>query len=478
MTYIRGDVAEFDAWEKDLGNPGWNWKTMLEYYKKVEHFQAPEDWQVDSGATYEPSFHTSDGDLHVGFIPDLINGTFYDHTVDGWDAVGIPKNKDANTGTTRGFDVFPQTIDSKANKRWDAATAFFWPVDETRSNLELHNGTVHKILWTKPCKRNSNMRASGVEYKAPGGEMIELMARKEVILAAGSLRSPLILENSGIGHAPLLRNNGIDVVVDLPGVGENLIDQPLSIMAYKGSFQVEGYSPYSIFATAQDLFGDDTQAVADESKAKITEWAKQVVDGSHGALKTSVVERLMQSQHDLIFSKNATLGEIVIAAQGDRFGSSHWELLPFSRGRIHIGPDGDIEKPALDPRFLATDFDVATQSAIAKLVRRFYTSKPMQGLATTQLEPKPEDVPPEDATDEQWAAWVRSKAGSNNHPLGSAAMLPRDMGGVVGPELKVYGTANVRVVDASVIPTQISGHLTATIYAVAQRAAEMILNSE
>lgn len=82
MTYIRGDAAQFDAWENDLGNTGWNWDSMLKYYKKAEGFQAPEEWQVEAGATHDPSFHTASGDMHVGFIPDLINGTFYDHTID------------------------------------------------------------------------------------------------------------------------------------------------------------------------------------------------------------------------------------------------------------------------------------------------------------------------------------------------------------------------------------------------------------
>jgi choline dehydrogenase len=475
MTYIRGDAAQFDAWEKDLGITGWNWDTMLKYYKKVESFLAPEEWQVDAGATYDPSFHTSEGDLHVGFIPDLINGSFYHHTEDGWDAAGLPKNKDANTGSTRGFDVFPQTIDSKLNKRWDAATAFFWPVDSDRENLKLYNGTAQKILWKKQSKCNSDARASGVEYKAANGETMQLMAKKEVILAAGALRSPLILENSGVGHAPLMKDNGIDAVVDLPGVGENLLDQPISFIAYQGNFEVKGYSSYSTFATAYDIFGNETDSIAQDSNKKIAEWAQQVVDGSRGALKSSSIEKLMRSQHDLIFSQNVTLGEAVLAVQGDIFASSHWELLPFSRGRIHIGSEG-IENPKLDPRFLAADFDVTTQAAIAKLVRKFYTSKPMSEITGAQIEPSPEDVPPENATDEQLEAFVRGKAGSNNHPLGSAAMLPREMGGVVGPQLKVYGTANVRVVDASVIPTQISGHLTATIYAVAERAAEMILS--
>ena len=340
--------------------------------------------------------------------------------------------------------------------------------------MKLYNGTTQKIIWKKACQRNSDARASGVEYKSSNGETVQLMAKKEVIISAGALRSPLILENSGVGHAPLLKDNGVDVVVDLPGVGENLLDQPISIMAYQGNFVVEGYSPYSTFATAYDLFGNETENIAEESKNKIAEWAQQVVDGSRGALRSSSVEKLMRSQHDLIFSKNVTLSEVVLAAQGNRFGSSHWELLPFSRGRIHMGSEG-IENPKLDPRFLAADFDVTTQTAIAKLVRKFYTSKAMSEITGAQLEPSPDDVPPENATDEQWEAFVRGQAGSNNHPLGSAAMLPRELGGVVGPQLKVYGTANVRVVDASVIPTQISGHLTATIYAVAEKAAEMIL---
>lgn len=470
MTYIRGDAPEFDSWEK-LGNKGWNWETMSKYYKKLQGFVAPEQWQIDAGATFDPEVHGTGGDLHTCFNPKLLNGSWYNATVAAWSSLGVSKINDVNSGSVSGFDVWPQTIDAKTNTRWDAASAFYWPIYERRSNLKLINGTVSKLLWGDA--NTSKASASGVEYTSAKGDVVQLSAKKQVILAAGALKTPLILENSGVGQAARLKATGIPVVVDLPGVGENLVDNPLVAYVYKSDFIADGYTPYSAFLTAKQLFGDSTSDHASSVQKQIPQWAQQVVDRSHGALNMSAIEKIMTIQHDVIFNKNATIVEIVQAAQDGALSGASWNLLPFSRGSIHIG-DKSINKPAIDPQFLAVDYDLDTTIAVGKTVRSFYNSSQIRPHVTAYLDPSTDKLP-ENPSEDDWRKFITGAAGPNNHPLGTASMMARELGGVVDAKLKVYGTANVRVVDASVVPTQISGHLTATIYAIAERASEFIL---
>lgn len=471
MTYVRGDAPEIDAWE-ELGNPGWNWETMLKYYKKLEKFTGPEEWQVDAGATFDPAFHGTDGEVHTCFNPILLNGSYYDDTVEAWKSLGHAKIKDANSGSVGGFDVWPQLIDAETNTRWDAATAFFWPVYDKRDNLKFVNGTANKLLWADHSGKHQ-ARASGVEYTSAAGETVQLKANKEIILAAGALTTPLILENSGIGQTALLKSRNIPVVVDLPGVGENLVDNPLVSYVYKSNINPNGYTPYATFVTAEGLFGSDTAAKASATKKQIPQWAQQVVDRSNGALNVASIEKLMNIQHDLIFKKNVSVAEIVQFANGDAFACSVWDLLPFSRGSVHSS--GGNGAPAFDPQFLAVDFDLAKQIAIGKLTRSFYNSSQIRPLVAGYLDPSTDKLP-ENPSEDDWQRFIPNAVNPNNHPLGTAAMMSRELGGVVDPKLKVYGTTNVRVADASVVPTQLSGHLTATIYAIAERAAEFIRN--
>lgn len=200
MTYIRADMAEIDAWET-LGSPGWNWKNLLPYYKKVERLTSPTEAQIVAGASYEPQYHGEDGHLHVGFRYALPNGSFYPIVRDTWEKLGYNVNVDVNSGKMRGFDVWPQTIDRDRDLRWDAAQAYYYTI-EGRSNLHIIQGTVAKVLW-KDEDDTDNKVASGVQYLDSNGETLTASAREEVILSAGSLRTPLILEGSGVGNTEL-----------------------------------------------------------------------------------------------------------------------------------------------------------------------------------------------------------------------------------------------------------------------------------
>lgn len=471
MTYIRGDKAQFDAWEQ-FGNTGWNWDTMLKYYKKVEKIFPPSPAETKVGASIEPQYHGTKGELRVAFSPALEKGSLYDILKRTWAVLKQGVNKDLNSGSTKGFSVWSQTLDPKENKRWDSATAFYWSI-QSRQNLKHINGTVSKLLW-KDGQTGSGVEATGVEYIGPDGKKKTVKAKKEVIISAGALRTPLVLEQSGVGNPRLLKQKGVELVVDLPGVGENMIDQALSTLFYTTNATIAGYTPYGTFVTAKDIYGSNLGKVAKETKAKLGDWAQQLSRASQGGMKASALERIFEIQHDVIFNKHATLAEILSVAQGDKIGNSYWHLIPFGRGSVHMSSVEDINKPIIDPKYFFIDFDMTTQVESGRIGVKFWSTSPVKEIIVGQFAPNATVLPP-GATDEQWKKYLSDSSNSNSHAIGTAAMMSRELGGVVDSKLKVYGTKNVRVVDASILPMQFSGHLTATIYAVADRASEIIL---
>lgn len=191
MTYIRADAAEVDAWGQGLGNRGWGWEVLLPYYRRAERFTRPTAAQVAAGASYEPGYHGEDGDVHVGFRYGLPNGSAHVILQESWGNMGYRLNRDVNGGDTHGFDVWPQTVDRELDVRWDAARAYYYPV-EGRRNLRVLNGTAVRLVWDAEDAEDGK-KVSGVKYINTKNETRVVAAGKEVILSAGSLRTPLVL---------------------------------------------------------------------------------------------------------------------------------------------------------------------------------------------------------------------------------------------------------------------------------------------
>ncbi|RNJ57061.1 hypothetical protein D7B24_006453 [Verticillium nonalfalfae] len=476
MAYVRGNRAEFDVWE-GLGNPGWNWDTMLPYFKKSEKYFIPREDQLAAGASYEPQHHGFKGPLHVGLAPAFTNTSASPRLHAAWESLSVPRNPDFNSGSVRGYSYPPSTLDPTLNVRYDSSRAYIHPV-EHRLNLQILQGTVKRITWAPQPRKQTKCQgrglvANGVEYLTEAGEMKTIRATKEVVVSAGAIRTPGVLEGSGVGNPQILKALGIETKIDLPGVGENLLEQPHHTLVYDGNLE-ESTNAFYTYLTAENLFGDRLAAVEASSRARIPEFARASVNASgDGALNVTVIEKLFTIQHDLMFKKNATIAEILtIIAVGLQF-SDYWILFPFSRGSVHLSSKESIDKPLFDPRLMLADFDVQTTVAAGRLAKKFWQSEPVAASVGGQVLPDAATLP-DDATDAQWETWARNNAVPNAHPIGTASMMSRELGGVVDPELKVYGTANVRVVDASVMPIQTSGHLTSTIYALAERLSDII----
>ncbi len=198
--------------------------------------------------------------------------------------------------------------------------------------------------------------------------------------------------------------------MNLPGVGENLVEQPSHFLIFSGDLPT-AWSAYHTYVTAADIFGANTSAVEAAARASIPKYAKAVVDASGpGGLSTAAVEKLMQTQHDLIFKHNATAAEVLTAvAGGGILATNYWALFPFSRGSVHLQSLDKINEPLVNPRIFMADFDLTTLIAAGRFVEKFWYSEPMKsqagvsgpiGLST-------------DATDAEWQAFLRA---NGEHP--------------------------------------------------------------
>lgn len=261
MNYIRTAIAEIDGWEK-LGAKGWNWNTLFPYYKAVERFTDPTAKQMQVGAGVVPSYHGRNGELPVGFPEQLLTTNFSPSLASAWKTLGVSSCEDPNGGKVEGYTVRPLTID-RSGLRASAATAFYYPI-ANRSNLRVLQGSALKLLWSKH-DQNEKPTANGVQYLDEKSSVQSIMVNQpgEVIIAAGALATPIVLEASGVGSGSLLKKLGIETVVDLPGVGENFQDQPKFTAVYTPKTATPGvFTPFAAFVTAQDVFGNKTEEIA------------------------------------------------------------------------------------------------------------------------------------------------------------------------------------------------------------------------
>jgi choline dehydrogenase-like flavoprotein len=234
-----------------------------------------------------------------------------------------------------------------------------------------------------------------------------------------------------------------------------------------------GLGGYAVYLNVEDAFGDDLASFNASIANSIADYAEKTAKSS-GIIDRNVTEKLFRMQYDLIFKNKIPISEVIIspAATGP-ITIEYWGLLPFSRGSIHINSANASASANINPNYFMLDYDVRQQIATAKLARKVANTAPFSETLSSETTPGL-DVLPANASDADWEKWLKSTYRSNFHYIATAAMMPRELGGVVDPNLTVYGTSNVRVVDASVVPFQVCGHLTSTLYAIAEKAADMI----
>ncbi|KAE8152085.1 putative glucose oxidase [Aspergillus avenaceus] len=468
-AYARAERVQIDAWEQ-LGNDVWTWNELFPYYLKQETISVPDAARARADASVNPIYHGHQGPVSVGFsnktkhddVTPILNSTLA--------AMGIPPNFDLNSGSMRGFTIHPSTIDP-LNVRSDAARAYYCPYAE-RPNLHVQLNTfVSRIVW-ETADGQGNITAKGVEIETDSENQV-IRATREVIIAAGALRSPAILEHSGVGNPKILEKLGIPVELDLPSVGENLQDQLNTSIVVTTNKNMSGTRTVA-FATVYDIFGDETESAADKVQSQLSECAQATSKKSNGVMKAEDLLEIFEVQFDHIFRRNVSMAEFVFIFEGSQtLHTGYWGLLPFARGNVHINSPDPRVLPTVNPNFGVLEWDVDVQIAMSKFLRKMQGTGPLEDIVAQETLPGLSTVPL-DASDDTWRQWVAEQYTPNFHAIGTTSMLPRSMGGVVDNRLKVYGTTNVRVVDASIQPMQLSGHPMSNIYAISERVSDFI----
>ncbi|KAJ6049425.1 uncharacterized protein N7446_007244 [Penicillium canescens] len=324
MSYTRAEDAQIDNWER-VGNKGWGWKSLLPYYKKSEEFQTPTQDQASHGASYAAKFHGRNGPLKVGWPTSMTNSSVFSVLNETMNELGVGYNPDANSGKMTGFTSHPDTIDRERNVREDAARAYYWPY-ESRSNLKIISNTrANKIIWANT---TGEAAAIGVECSTVYG-VERVYASKEVIVSAGSLKTPQLLELSGIGNPAILDKYNISTKVALPTVGENLQDQTNNGLTWESTESLTGLASFSALISVDQVYGDNVSAVESRIDNDLTRYAKALSKKSNGAVKESNLLDALKTQRDLIFKSLVPYAEVVFAPSGQLFICEYWPLQPF-----------------------------------------------------------------------------------------------------------------------------------------------------
>ncbi len=419
MVWSRGMARDYDAWAES-GAKGWAFKDVLPMFK------AQEDWE--GGAN---EWRGVGGPLHIRRPRDPHPTARA--VVEAGRQMGFPLLEDMNGPMSDGVGYINMNI-APDGTRVSAARAFLHP-NLGRANLTLLLSTnVTRVLF-------DGDRASGVEIAADGGAR-SISATREVILTAGTIHTAQLLMLSGVGDASELRKLGIAPVADLPGVGRNFQDHVhLSgvVCEYKGKFPPHGA---------------DSDAVEAELNMSTG------VDG-HGTDMVLVLEQLPNASPELVARFGAALPE-------NCFTISLSLVQPTSRGRVRLASADWRDPPTIEPNFLGTDRDLQATRRGAEAARELVAQKAFDGIREAELIPGPKAKSKEDLTE-----FVRMGTGSFGHPIGTARM-GNDADAVVDSELRVHGLRGLRVADASVMPSIVSGATNAASIMIGGRAAEFI----
>ena len=443
MVYVRGQPADFDDW-RAAGNPGWSWSELLPYFKKLEDHA----W----GAS---EFHGAGGPVHVSDVSASVHplcATFLQACAD----VGIQHTRDFNGAQPEGAGLWQVTI--KDGVRVSSANAYLRPV-RRRANLDVRlRAHATRVLF-------SASRAVGVEYLR-GGTRQQVRARAEVLLAAGALNSPQLLELSGVGDAQLLRQFHIPVIADSPAVGRGLQDH-LAVSYF--------------YRSRVPTLNDQLAPFLGKVKA-----ALRYALGRRGPLAMSVNQAgaFLRSRAELtrpnlhIYFNPASYSTTTIGPKRrllnpdpyPGFLMSFNTCRPTSRGTVHIRSSDPLSGPAIFPNSLATEADVQDVFEGARVLRRIAAARPLLEVTETEREPGAQVQ-----SDAEVLADFRRRAGSVFHACGTCAMGADPRTSVVDERLRVRGVSGLRVVDAAIFPNISSGNTNAPTLMVAEKAADLVL---
>ena len=434
MLYVRGHRLDYDGWAQ-LGNRGWSYDDVLPYFKKSENRE-----------NNTSEFHGVGGPLNVADMRE--RNELLDAVIEAAEEAGYPRNEDYNGAEQDGFGYYQVT--QKNGRRHSAATAYLHPV-RSRPNLAVETDAhATRVIL-------DGARAVGVAYEKGGAER-EIRAGREVLLAAGAVQSPQLLELSGIGRPDVLKDHGIEVRRALPGVGENLQDHYVCRLVARIGKPI--------------TLNEQTRGLSLMREAMRYAFARRgVLTFSAGILFGFVRSRPELASPDVQFhiahaSFKDPKRRVLDREPGLTVGPC--QLRPESRGSIHIRSADAMQPPEIRPNFLHEQTDRDTLVAGVRIGRKVLAAPPLAAYFEY------EDVPGKDCrTDDEILDFARRTGATLYHPVGTCKMGSDPMA-VVDDRLKVHGLEGLRVVDASIMPTLTSGNTNAPAIMIAEKASDMI----
>ncbi|KAI7968486.1 hypothetical protein EIK77_006505 [Talaromyces pinophilus] len=460
----RGSI---DSWEA-LGNEGWGYDSLAPYFRKFATVHAPPQAAKDVvGLTYHNESLVGDGPVQVSFSEGY--GPTNSAWMETFAKFGLEMTADMRSGNALGAFQQPGSIDPATKTRSYAATAHYTPAIASRPNLTILTGTIaKKILFDTT---GLEPVATGILAQSKDGPKKTLNAR-EVILSAGALMSPQILELSGVGSRSLLEKHGIPVVIENPNVGEHLQDHAITCQSFEVNPDIAvAYAPLT----------DASGISSAETKKAVFAAHDQHTQTLDGQIIRSLLEKedgptaqylLFPGQANTYLAEPSSMMDYLAPSQPGNF-ITIMSLLnhPFSRGSVHINSPDVNQLPTWDPNFNSNPLDLEISALHAMFVEKFANTPPFSNL----LKPDGARIPKGKADSVEAAKEiVRQTQVSDFHPCGSCTMRPKDKGGVVDTGLRVHGAKGLRVVDASIFPFVPLGNIQSVVYAVAEKAADLI----
>ncbi|KAI0071186.1 GMC oxidoreductase [Panus rudis PR-1116 ss-1] len=492
LVWVKPQEDEINMLES-LGNPGWNWENFHKYSKKTERVYPQAPPQRAFQGLYDPETVGHDGPLPITFSPTASGGEA--PLQKSLNKLGLPTNPDAFGGQSTGTFKALATLNPENYTRSYGANSYIFPVLD-RPNLKvLPNAFVTKLVTSGSV--NGSLTATAVEFEYDG-KPHKVLVGKEAILSAGSIKSPHILELSGIGDRAILEPLGITTKYHNPAIGTNaqehlsmtgpvhqmlkdkdiITAELLADPSFRSTLQdpypeIQGPLPLLLtsfsFFSIQQAFAERATALIEKQARKVAEKASTYPPGRK-ELYEAQLHLMKNTQVPAIEMLVIPYSMVPLEPKDAPFlnipaGVNH----PFSRGTIHAISTDPHVPPEIDPRCYEDEFDIDLFVEGFKIAREAAKLSPLADIIEKEF------LPGSNVTsDEDIKAYIRKATGTMWHTAGTCSMMPEDKGGVVDPKLKVYGTSNVRVVDLSILPLIVATHTQATVYAIAEQAADII----